>query len=253
MIIIVGSDNSKYNSNKNNYNYIENIKIILYTLYKFHSNIKVSVYIINSSIQRKNELSKVHPLADIIMDTVSGSAKFIRDTMTSYRIPKMRDHLKNNKYVLWIDSDCIINKPLYELLNKINNDKPQLHIKIRAESPKRYFNNGVILLNSTKETQNLMDTWVDIVKTKYEKYYGDISDKGWGPNQISLYDTYNIHKEKVKFYNLENKFNDMPDKDNKKSGNYFKDDSIIWHCIGQINDPKWKNKYNEILNNIIKL
>ena len=42
----------------------------------------------------------------------------------------------------------------------------------------------------------------------------------------------------------------MPDKNNKKSGDYFRNDSVIWHCIGSINDPKWSKKYKEILTKV---
>lgn len=237
MIILIASNNSKYFSNSHsNYNYIDNLFVLLKSIDTFHENETVSIYLINCSINIDSKLTKIHTNTIINHLNKGGNNLEIRNFSAHLRAKMIYNEFKNKqtKYILYLDTDTLVRKPLNELLYS-EYTYPTIKILTRNnQNPDLQVQNAVFLLNNTKITRNMLNWWASYIENNDKS--NDLN--AWFADQRGL--NLAINKYKLKVIELPEKFNDP----------LFKSTSHIWHCKGRYSNSNWKKEYNEILQKI---
>jgi len=237
MIVLIASNNHKYFDNIHyDYNYIENTLVLLKSIDTIHKDELVSIYLINYSNKDDSKFYTIHTNTIIQHLNKDGSNIEIRNFSAHLRAKVIYNEFKNKnvKYVLYLDTDTLIRKPLDELLN-IDYSIPTIKILTRGTQISNLkFQSAVFLINNTKSTREMLAWWAVYIENNNK----DTNIESWFADQRGLYLA--TKKYKINIIKLDEIYNDQ----------FFKDISHIWHCKGKYHNNNWRKEYNKILHKI---
>lgn len=199
------------------------------SLAEHHGKEPLTLYLINTG--DAEHLKKLHPNITINYREVDLKGDSLKNYAVCYCTKGMVDLIHDNPYVMYIDADTIIRKPIPELFIFPHTARSFLSVMHRPHlrQVRNYFQAGVILANSTLETQLMMDMW-----DRYTWEALRMTD-AWFHDQRCLYKVWHVQRHEVELLALEYLYNDW----------HFLDESSIWHCKGHGDNPKWQAEFKK--------
>ena len=153
------------------------------------------------------------------------------------RIELLLECLYRGDNAVWIDTDVIIRGDLKEFLTI---EPKQLKILFRGEEQqeKVRFNAGVLNIGSSEETISFVERWKERL----------LNNMTWGMGQLELYRAYQEHKGSIELVPMSSDYNDLGCSI-KKPEEFFREDSMIWHCKkGHFDNPRFQKEFQHYLN-----